>query len=248
MAKRNELLAQARSPAALIALAALIGISVLFFFLGKWQWDRTQDILIAERAAADSPVDIAEVFTGSELDSADLGRSVLAVGRFNADNQSRVTNRLSSGDPDATQGDWIASEFVDSSGLRIAVVRGWVPPGAEFATPIDDIAIRGVVHPNEAFYTGSTFSDNELVVIDSEVLAAAWGVELEEGFLILQEQVPLGGGDPLVVPPTIDTADVAFPLQNFFYAVQWWIFAGFAVIIYLRWLIVAARDDKEPAG
>jgi hypothetical protein len=35
--------------------------------------------------------------------------------------------------------------------------------------------------------------------------------------------------------------DVAFPLQNFFYAVQWWVFALFAVVVYARWLYLDAK-------
>jgi hypothetical protein len=34
---------------------------------------------------------------------------------------------------------------------------------------------------------------------------------------------------------------VAFPLQNFFYAIQWWIFALFAVAVYVRWLVVGSK-------
>ena len=34
------------------------------------------------------------------------------------------------------------------------------------------------------------------------------------------------------------TAEVGFPLQNFFYAIQWWVFALFAVTIYIRWLVM----------
>jgi len=35
--------------------------------------------------------------------------------------------------------------------------------------------------------------------------------------------------------------DVPFPLQNFFYAIQWWVFAAFAVVVYARWLYLDAK-------
>jgi cytochrome oxidase assembly protein ShyY1 len=47
----------------------------------------------------------------------------------------------------------------------------------------------------------------------------------------------------------VQTADVPFPLQNFFYAVQWWIFAAFGLVFYLRWLWIEAGrqpEDTEP--
>jgi len=30
-------------------------------------------------------------------------------------------------------------------------------------------------------------------------------------------------------------------LQNFFYAIQWWVFALFAVAIYIRWLVFGSK-------
>ena len=50
--------------------------------------------------------------------------------------------------------------------------------------------------------------------------------------------------------PTVQTADVPFPLQNFFYAFQWWIFGAFAVAFYLRWLWLEAHrsDDAQSAA
>ena len=49
------------------------------------------------------------------------------------------------------------------------------------------------------------------------------------------------------VPPTVQTSDVPFPLQNFFYAFQWWIFAGFGVVVYLRWLWLESAQVDEDA-
>ena len=45
----------------------------------------------------------------------------------------------------------------------------------------------------------------------------------------------------------MQTADVPFPLQNFFYAFQWWIFAAFGVAVYLRWLWIESRRARGPA-
>jgi cytochrome oxidase assembly protein ShyY1 len=39
----------------------------------------------------------------------------------------------------------------------------------------------------------------------------------------------------------MQAADVAFPLQNFFYAFQWWLFGIFAVVVYVRWLWLESR-------
>ena len=35
-----------------------------------------------------------------------------------------------------------------------------------------------------------------------------------------------------------------FPAQNFFYALQWWVFGAFAVVVYLRWLWLESRRER----
>ncbi len=244
MTRKGDLFTEVRKPTHLLALAALIGVCVLFFFLGKWQWDRTQNILNAERAASEQAVNVATV-VGDELRSEDFGRTVIASGRYVPENQVRVTNRLESDQPNAQVGEWIVSEFIVDSGARVTVLRGWVPTGASYSTPSETVAIEGILQPDEAFYEGAVAGQSGVVVIDSVELSDIWSTDLAVGFVVLTLQDPVNDSMPLPVPPTIATADVAFPLQNFFYAIQWWIFALFAVALYLRWIFVSARERSE---
>lgn len=233
-----------RNPTVVFAFLALIVICVLFFFLGKWQWDRTQNILEAERAAAAEPV-AAEVVLADELRSEDYGRTLNSSGVFIPTNQVRVVNRLTDGSADAEVGEWIVSQFRTTSGINVAVVRGWVPSGSDFVTPATSVNISGVMQPNEAFYEGSDSSSTEVVVIDSQALEELWKVNLSDGFIVLQDQSPMSSGEPVPVPATISTGDVPFPLQNFFYAIQWWVFAAFAVVLFIRWIVVSARKPAD---
>lgn len=244
MTRKGDLVTEVLKPTHLMALAALIAVCILFFFLGKWQWDRTQDILNAERAASEQAVPVTSV-AGNELRPEDFGRTVTASGRFVLDNQVRVTNRLESDQPSAEVGEWIVSEFMEESGARIAVLRGWVPTGASFSTPSESVSIQGVLQPDEVFYEGAVADQSEVVVIDSTELSGIWDSELAAGFIVVTAQDPATASSPLPVPPTIATADVAFPLQNFFYAIQWWIFALFAVALYFRWIFVSARERSR---
>lgn len=244
MNQKNDFASIRRNPAVVFAFVALIAVCVLFFFLGKWQWDRTQNILEAERAAAAEPV-AAEMVLADELRSEDYGRTLNSRGSFDPSNQVRVVNRLANGSADAEVGEWILSQFTTTSGVNVAVVRGWVPPGSDFVTPATSVDISGVIQPNEAFYQGSDSSSTEVVVIDSQALEVLWNVDLSDGFIVLQEQSPMSSGEPVPVPATISTGDVPFPLQNFFYAIQWWVFAAFAVVLFIRWVVVSAR---KPAG
>jgi cytochrome oxidase assembly protein ShyY1 len=87
--------------------------------LGRWQWDRTQDILAAERAALSQaiPVEQAVDPQGSvTLPPESIGRPVLLAGEYVPDLQVAVTNREHEGQP----GVWIVT------GLRLPTA-GWRP-------------------------------------------------------------------------------------------------------------------------
>ena len=241
MRSRNKYLHEFLKPVSIVVALLLVGVCVLFFFLGKWQWDRTQNILNAERAAAAAIISAREVL-GPELDPSDFGRTVVASGSYDITHVARIGNRLSGGGDNANVGQWIVSDFELDTGEHVAVLRGWVPPDGTYSTPSEEVELRAVVQPNEAFYEDSKQIDGVYAVIDSAVLSSEWGVTLSDGFLVVESEFPASPNAPKVVPPTIQTAEVAFPLQNFFYAVQWWIFALFAIALYVRWIMVSSRQ------
>lgn len=236
MPPSNDFWSRARTPASILALLSLIAVCVLFFFLGKWQWDRTQDILDAERAASMAAVPIGQIV--QPMNPEDYGRTVTATGSYREVDQVRIGSRLST---DSVPGDWIVSALEIESGGSIAVVRGWVPQGQTFSTPGEIISIEGILQPSDTFYQGPLDPSGEVLTIDSEQLSAVWNTTLFDGYIVMQSQSPMGVNSPESVPPTISTADVAFPLQNFFYAIQWWVFSLFAVTIYIRWLVVGSK-------
>jgi len=227
---------RAKTPASILALLSLILVCVLFFFLGKWQWDRTQDILDAERAAAMAAVPVSEI--NQPLDPQDYGRTVTATGSCINEDQVRIGSRLSR---ESIAGDWVVSALETQTGQLIAVVRGWVPQGQQFTTPEETVSIEGVLQPNDTFYATQSDSSGEIVTIDSQQLSELWNAPLLDGYVVVQSQSPTVANSPEIVPPTISTAEVAFPLQNFFYAIQWWVFALFAVTIYIRWLVMGSK-------
>ncbi len=235
MPPSSDFLARVKTPVSILALLSLILVCVLFFFLGKWQWDRTQDILDAERAASMSAVPLSQI--DQPMEPQDFGRSVTATGTYIDQDQVRIGSRLSR---DSVAGDWIVSALRINSGQSIAVVRGWVPEGQVFATPTEEVSIEGVLQPSDSFYETPNDQSGDIVTIDSRQLSALWKTKLLDGFVVMQIQAPTTVNSPVSVPPTISTADVAFPLQNFFYAIQWWIFALFAVTIYIRWLVLGS--------
>lgn len=226
-----------------IALAVLV---VSFVLLGRWQWDRTQDILAAERAALGEAVDVGQVLGPDGLPNEAIGRAVTVTGAFAPELTAVVRGRAL----DGVAGDWIVSGVPQPDGSVVAVLRGWVPDGAVAVPPAGQVTVTGVIQPDERFFVDAPSSSLSVPAISSSRLAEIWGVEVSPGFVVLRDQVPVRAGDPAPVPPTVQTADVPFPWQNFVYAFQWWVFALFAIAVYARWvwLDVRARGGGHESG
>ncbi|MEZ5115244.1 MAG: SURF1 family protein [Candidatus Nanopelagicales bacterium] len=231
-----------------LGLTALALVAVVAFAaLGTWQWQRTQDILEAERAASRLPVPVEQVApAGEPLPGVSVGRPVTATGRYAADGQRLVADR----GLDGRAGSWVLTPLLLEDGTAVAVVRGWVPEiGTEAEqVPAGSVEVTGVLQPEEAFYAeGGTRADGRLTRISSDTVAPLVTGDLRSGYVMLTGQRPASDPAPVPVPPTVVTADVPFPLQNFFYAFQWWFFAAFVVFLWFRWLRLEARERAEEA-
>lgn len=225
-----------------LAIAACI-------MLGRWQWQRTSDILAAEAVAAAAPVGLEQVsFPGAELSAESIGRPVVAEGEF-AGAQVLVLHRMS----DAREaGSWVLAPLELGDGSIIGIIRGWIPEGVDPPPPpTGKVRLSGILHPSELFYPDAVADPGTAVAISDQVMTSTWGPTTRTGFLVLKDQLPSSSRSGLQqVSPTVQTGDVAFPLQNFFYAFQWWIFALFAIVLYARWLWLDLRDGRArvPTG
>ena len=85
---------------------ALVVFVIAAILLGRWQWDRTQTILAAERAAISAAIPLAEVFAepgaaqAAAVPDEGIGRPVTLTGEYVPDQQVVVTNREHDGQPD----------------------------------------------------------------------------------------------------------------------------------------------------
>lgn len=242
----------ALTPRWLVGLLILLVVIAATILLGRWQWDRTQTILAAERAAASQPIPVEQAQPDPEATAVPpdgIGRPVTVSGRYEPGMQVAVINRELEGTP----GVWIVTGLRLDDGRVVAVLRGWLPSATDAAAPppTGDVTVSGVLQPDEAFYAGAQTPAGTVASIAHDRLAQEWQADVLPGFVTLTSQEPSPSAAPSPVPPTVQTADVPFPLQNFFYAFQWWIFAIFAVVVYLRWLwIEAGRDEtgSEPGS
>ncbi len=240
----SELLRLALTPRWLAATGLVLLVALACVLLGRWQWDRTQAILAAERAAISAPIPIdAALGNADELPAESIGRPVTAAGEFDPDLQVAVTSREHDGQP----GVWIVTGLRLDDGRVVAVLRGWQQSvdSAGATALAGPVSISGVLQPDESFYADALNAPGTVAAIDHARLAQLWGEDVTTGFVVMASQVPSSEPSPIPVLPTIQTADVPFPLQNFVYAFQWWLFALFGIAVLGRWLWLEARRSAQ---
>lgn len=226
---------------------ALLAI-VLCIVAGRWQWQRTQDIVALERASQQVPVAVAELSpVGKELPASSFGRPVTAVGSFNATKQVFVAQRLNADKP----GFWVVSDLALDDGTSIAIVRGWVPSRADPAAdvPSGQVTVHGILQPWEYYYPESGIRpDGTILSVRGPLIGQLWGADVRSGYVVLTTQDPASNPAPTPVKPAVSADSVEFPWQNFFYAWQWWVFVGFVIAIWIWWLrldIRVAREERD---
>lgn len=222
------------------------GLGVLliigFTFLGRWQWERTQDVLAAEQAGLAQQVAVDGLNpVGQPIVSETVGRAVSAHGQYLTDQQRFVIHRSLN----KKSGVWVVTPLRLGDGSLIAVMRGWLPSATSLGVeaPTGDVDITGVLQADESFYKGSPPDGRNVAAISRQSLQL--GDTARDGFIRLSTQSPMVNPAPVPVPIVAQQGSAPFPLQNFFYAIQWWIFSLFVVGVYLRWLWLDANDASH---
>lgn len=263
--RRSDLVAAALS-ARMLGLLALLVVAVLVFGrLGAWQLDRAtqQGERAAERSAAAAasaaPQALDDVLLPqSAVAQDDVGTAVVVRGRYAADDPQYVVPQGRPGGADA--GGLVLAPFVVAEGAGagaiLPVVRGWVAgdvtetvvrlsPGGDLGVPTGDVAVTGYVASSEAALAAPDEGVGSvpgrpgvLGSISSGQLANLWGSPIYGGYVRLSSSEP--AEDAALVPAAPPEPGPATPaLRNLAYAAQWWIFGGFAVLLWVR----LVRDD-----
>ena len=230
----------------LLAAAAVCGR------LGVWQLDRAQARGDAEARAAAQEQVTGSVPLGSLLApqagfSGDLvGRAVTTTGVLEADRELLVPGRSHEG----RTGVLVLTPLrVDEPGAPVLpVVRGWVPDLAAAAAldpaPGGTVAVRGYLQSGEAG-TGEALAEGQVAAISPAELVNRWGGPIYSGYLVLAEVEPAQDPDlALLDRPTLPGGGLN--VQNVAYALQWWVFGGFAVLLWVRTVrdeVTAERED-----
>jgi len=206
-----------------LVLAAGLLVAALMLALGRWQLDvyHAQGAHAAAVRASAPPVPLSSVAPAGSAASAGFGRSVSFAGSYDASHQELLPLA------DRASRFRVLTPFRQSDGSVVAVVRG-ISGSTAPPPPTEPVAQVGVLLPTED-------PDTVAGAVNVPLLAQRWPGPLVGGY------VALWASD--AARQRLEPAAVVLPqgsgrLQNGAYALQWWVFAGFALLFAVR----IARD------
>ena len=237
-----------------LAVVAVAATAVLGLWqYGVWQHHRA-DRSAALVHAAPRPLDA--VLTPDEaFPNGAVGRPVRLAGRWLPASTLYVSGRVHHG----RRGVWAVTPVAvcrdDASCDRapaLLVVRGWAASVRDAAAPPSGrVRVTGWLQPGESSDV-SDANPGDDVLPQLQVAAAVQHVprDLYGGYVIAEKVVSTGstsrgGGSTTrsalepVRPPAPPKPTVFTSVRNFLYALEWWVFGGFAVYLWWRW----CRDE-----
>jgi surfeit locus 1 family protein len=243
---------------ALATVATVAAVLLGLWQYGAWQHGREHQ---AEARVDDAPVPLASVMTADQAFPAEgLGRPVSLSGRWVSSGTVYVTGKVLHG----REGVWVVTPVevcpapdgpagCDRAPAML-VVRGWAP-SVERAPrpPSGPVEVTGWLQPGEGPGAGtgpagqpagrSSDDPGDDVLGGLRIAEAVQHVDqdLYGGFVIAEEVSGAGGQGGLqpVTPAALPEPDTFTSVRNLLYALEWWVFGGFAVFMWWRW----CRDE-----
>jgi cytochrome oxidase assembly protein ShyY1 len=219
--------------AVLVAATVVLGL----WQLDAWQTRRADEARDLTRVPPVALVDVMgpdDPFPGREV-----GRPVEVEGTWVPTGTVFVSGREHEGQ----NGYWMVTPLAVGGAEEpaIPVVLGWVAdPGAAPAPPEGEQQLVGWLQPPEG--TGATDEDpTDDVLPQLRIADVVQHVDqdLYGAYAVARDGV---AGLPAADLSQLPEAGTFTALRNFLYAVEWWVFGAFVVLIWWRWL----RDQSAP--
>lgn len=222
--------------------------------LGVWQFESWRDARAAEarEVSAAEPVALDEALGPDDAFGADaVGQPVTVRGRWLPGATVLVSGREQEGE----RGSWVVTPVVsDSSGSAIYVVRGFTTADAVPGAPSGAADLVVLLQPPEG--TGEVdedAGDDVLPQLRTADLVQRQDEDLYGGYAVIDpERSPDAGaataGLEPATPDQLPAAGGTTALRNVLYAVEWWIFGAFALLVWSRWardVVAAERAAAE---
>jgi len=246
-----------------VSLLALLAVPVCVF-MGSWQLsrfevrvDQHRDARQGERkTAAAAPVPLSRVLPGTRatVQGDDSGRIVSATGRYDAGHQLLIPHRTL----DRHDGFYVLTPLRLADGAALPVVRGWLPgdasaaerAGAVPAAPTGQVTVSGALqYPETTDTTGVDTSGvlptGQLGIISAASLVNVLPYPVYGGWITAAHPAAPLKAVPPAAPPNSGLDLKAF--QNLGYTGQWFVFAGFVVFMWFRFVRREAEARADAA-
>lgn len=233
-------------PRWILALLATLGIAAGFVLLSQWQLSRSVEQATVIDRETETVIAIERVATPqSGVATEAVGQLVSTTVAFEPGDYSVLSGRTNNG----RAGFWLVGHAITGEGVSLAVALGWAPSAeaAREAAPRATVAaeIEGRYEVTEPS-ADDDFEAGERTSMSVATLINEWTTPprtVYGGYLILGE-----------APRGLETIDAPAPSEevvlnwlNVFYALEWVLFAGFAVFLWWRFVRDAWEREHEAA-
>lgn len=245
-----------RRPRWIAALLFALALATAFAFLGRWQLESSFSGGAEQAEQAERVVALSSVATpGEKLTDDGADQLVTVSGTIMPGSLQVIDRRVNEGE----EGSWVAGFLSTEEGDIVTVALGWAPSTEEAHAYVSahdgdegELTITGRLLPTEA---PNALTD-EATIGDPETLSVAElinrvevdpEVQVYDGF-ISSLTAPSGLTDIEDNPPS---SDVQINWLNVFYAIEWVVFAGFAVFMWwrlVRDVYVREQEEAEEAA
>jgi surfeit locus 1 family protein len=230
----------ARVRAALVVLLGLV-LAAGMVTAGWWQLEvyRRQGAEAAAARAAEPARPLPSVVRAGSPVQDGYGRTVTLRGAYEGEHQVQVAL------PDRTDAFRVVTLLRLDNGDAVAVIRGVVTETTAGPPPVEVLEQSGILLPSEEAVDPSARS-GELSSVRIAQLAQRWPGPLVDGLVVLGPAEAQAQG---LTPAEVALPEARGRLRNGAYALQWWLFAAFAVVMAIRIARDVARSDlavEEP--
>ena len=214
--------------------------------LGLWQYDAWQARREAEARDLTqvAPIPLEQAMGPDDpFPGALVGQPVTVTGTWLPDATLYISGR-------EHDGFWAVTALATANGSAIEVVRGWAQTRAAMPpAPTGSASLTGSLQPPEG--TGERDADPSDDVLPQLRIADALQYVDQDLYGAYVVMSPPGPGLAEADLEALPDASRFTAIRNLLYAVEWWFFGAFAVLIWWRWLredVLGEPVDDDEVG
>jgi surfeit locus 1 family protein len=231
----------ALTPRWIAGLVLALAIAASFAALGQWQLDRSVENVQVVEIDTETTMPLEQIAEpGRGVTDAQQGRTVSVTGEFVRGEFVLLTDR---GDGQGSTTMWLVGHLVTDEGVSLAVAIGTTP------TSFQPLSLKperaewvGRYLPSEAPQS-SDFENGERSALAVPELVNLWADPgpVYAGYLVLADPADGLG----VIRADAPVREVTLNWLNVFYAIEWVLFAGFAIYLWYRLVRDAVEREEE---